>query len=174
MDRKGAIEIVKRSLNLNARDAFRDALETLIPELEHEDVRIRKTLIRLFKEDYGQYYGGLTKEQILTWLKKQGEQKSSWSEEDDMMLDKIIDEVTSWGECPDYPTEKQRKFYEECNEKIEWLKSLKQKFHWKPSEEQINAFEHFVRSIGESGYASPYDNNTKLIYSLLDDLKKLL
>ena len=44
---------------------------------------------------------------------------------------------------------------------------------WKPSDEQIEAFEHFVRSVGESGYASPYDNNTKLLYSLLEQLKKL-
>lgn len=49
----------------------------------------------------------------------------------------------------------------------------KSKKQWKPSEEQIEAFEHFVRSIGESGYASPYDNNTKLIYSLLNDLKNI-
>ena len=44
---------------------------------------------------------------------------------------------------------------------------------WKPSNEQINALEHFVRSMGESGYASPYDNDTKLIYSLLEQLKQL-
>ena len=44
---------------------------------------------------------------------------------------------------------------------------------WKPSDEQVKALEDFVRSIGESGYASPYDNNTKLLYSLLNDLKKL-
>lgn len=44
---------------------------------------------------------------------------------------------------------------------------------WKPTEEQIKAFEHFIRSLGESGYASPYDNNTKLLYSLLEQLKQL-
>lgn len=44
---------------------------------------------------------------------------------------------------------------------------------WKPSKEQINALEHFVRSIGESGYASPYDDNTNRIKSLLNDLCKL-
>ncbi len=53
------------------------------------------------------------------------------------------------------------------------LKSLRPQSHLKPSVEQIEALEHFVRSIGESGYASPYDNNTKLLYSLLADLKKL-
>lgn len=46
--------------------------------------------------------------------------------------------------------------------------------NWKPSKEQINALEHFVRSIAESGYASPYDDNTKLLKSLINDLYKLL
>ena len=54
-----------------------------------------------------------------------------------------------------------------------WLKSLKPQNRWKPSDKQIKALEHFVRSIGESGYASPYDNSTKLLYSLLEQLKKL-
>lgn len=44
---------------------------------------------------------------------------------------------------------------------------------WKPTKEQLEALEHFVRSVGESGYASPYDNNTKLLYSLLTDLQIL-
>lgn len=54
-----------------------------------------------------------------------------------------------------------------------WLQSLKQRATWKPSDAQMIAFEHFVKSIGESGYFSPYDDNTKLLYSLLEDLKKL-
>lgn len=37
----------------------------------------------------------------------------------------------------------------------------------------MEEFEHFVRSWGESGVYSPYDKYTKLIYSLLQDLKKL-
>ena len=52
-------------------------------------------------------------------------------------------------------------------------KELKKNNHWKPSEEQLEALEHFVRSVGESGYASPYDNNTKRLYSLLTDLQVL-
>ena len=52
------------------------------------------------------------------------------------------------------------------------IKEIKTK-HWKPSEDQVEALEYFVRSIGESGYASPYDNNTKLLYSLLEQIKKL-
>ncbi len=58
-----------------------------------------------------------------------------------------------------------------------WLKSIKGRVQpqnrWKPSKDQIDALEHFVRSVGESGYASPYENNTKLLYSLYEQLKKL-
>lgn len=46
--------------------------------------------------------------------------------------------------------------------------------NWKPSKGQIDALEHFVRSIAESGYASPYDDNTKLLKSLINDLYKLI
>jgi len=58
-------------------------------------------------------------------------------------------------------------------EYIDWLKSLRDRYAWKPSEDQIEALEHFVRSIAESGYVSPYDSRTNLLRSLLDQLKKL-
>ena len=56
---------------------------------------------------------------------------------------------------------------------IAWLEKKGEQKQWKPSEEQIEALEHFVRGIGESGYASPYENSTKLIYLLLEQLKAL-
>jgi len=61
------------------------------------------------------------------------------------------------------------------NDMLAWLEKQEgnNNQNWKPSKEQISALEHFVRSIGESGYASPYDNNTKLLYSLIDDLYEL-
>ena len=63
--------------------------------------------------------------------------------------------------------------YRILGEAIEFIRCTESKPQWKPSDEQMEALEHFVRSIGESGYASPYDNNTKLLYSLLEQLKKL-
>lgn len=62
---------------------------------------------------------------------------------------------------------------EQYQVEINWLKSIRPQNTWKPSKEQLEALEHFVRSLGESGYASPYENNTKLLYSLLEQLKKL-
>jgi hypothetical protein len=95
-------------------------------------------------------------EKWLKSLKDRVQPKQEWSEEDKNMLQSILDEYKSM------PTEKRN-----------WLKSLKERYTWKPSDEQMEALEHFVRSIGESGYASPYDNNTKLLYLLLEQLKKL-
>jgi hypothetical protein len=99
---------------------------------------------------------------------KKGE-KPTWSEEDEKSLDALITSLNN------------ERFYRhlktlkgiDVNVVIDWLKSLKDRYAWKPSDEQIEAFEYYVRSIGESGHASPYENNIKLLYSLLEDLKKL-
>lgn len=94
---------------------------------------------------------------------KKIESSTAWSEEDEAYKEFAISAVED--------------YYDENNplrkDILDWLKSLKPQKQWKPSEEQVKAFEHFVRSIGESGYASPYENNTKLLYSLLGQLKKL-
>ena len=63
----------------------------------------------------------------------------------------------------------------DCAEWIAWLKkqNKNKNINYKPTDEQINTLEHFIRSLGESGHLSPYDKNTKIIYSLLKDLKNL-
>lgn len=99
------------------------------------------------------------------------EMEKDWSEEDEYMLDETIQHLKELIEID-------KAKYCACDVQyyqrdIDWLKSLKDRYTWRPSSEQIDTLEHFIRSIGESGYASPYDNNTKLLYSLLEQLKKL-
>ena len=77
MDKKEAIEIIKNEQFQNG--PLLEALKTLIPELQSEDERIRTTLIRLFTEDTANHYGGFTKKQVVSWLEKQGEQKSDYN-----------------------------------------------------------------------------------------------
>lgn len=89
----------------------------------------------------------------------------AWSKEDEMIA-LSIEQVMNCASLLNIVPEKIDKIRT-------WLKSLKSRCTWKPSEEQMDALEHFVRSIGESGYASPYDANLKLVHSLLNDLKKL-
>ena len=88
--------------------------------------------------------------------------KHEWSIEDERTIAIINNALTESNTPPD-----------DYDKVYDWLESIKQRIGWKPSNAQIEALEHFVRSIGEGGYASPYDNNTKLLYSLLEQLKKL-
>ena len=122
--------------------------------------------------DMVEWYSGKNEKNSRTvsdWLKSLKNriipQQKEWSEEDEQIA-LSIGQVMNCAALLNIVPEKISKIRT-------WLQSLKQRATWKPSEEQIEAFEHFVRGIGESGYASPYENNTKLLYSLLEQLKKL-
>lgn len=196
MERKEAIEVIKKNWPDSNFTMLREALETLIPELaESEDEKIRKTLIDYFNTFSGGYYGELKIKDIIAWLekqqdntnieqvfrplagccidtaakqaieqqktgknmvlafngcyipvenntvdeivneynawlKKQGEQngqKSTWSEEDEKILNDIIGIIRPFGECPDYPTGEDRVYYYGRQKKIDWLTSLKKR-----------------------------------------------
>lgn len=99
-----------------------DFIEYKYPELkESEDEKIRKEIIEIFKSAQRDGICEPIKneqfEKIFAWLEKQGEQKSAWSEEDEVMLDEIID------------------FFENGTVKLQhdlslyasWLKSLKER-----------------------------------------------
>lgn len=90
MERKEAIEIVKNEHFQNG--LLLEALKTLIPELQNEDERIRKTLIRLFTEDGAKNYGVLTKEQVITWIEKQGNDNSISGRNITISLIKYLDD----------------------------------------------------------------------------------
>ena len=109
--------------------------------------------------------------------KWQAARKSSWSKDDDdnigMIESRLIDLLSYTREDNSLTKHRKNSIKEEVVEYVNWLTSLKDRSTWKPSDEQIETLEHFVRSMGESGYVAPHDNNTKLLYSLLEDLKKL-
>ena len=89
------------------------------------------------------------------WLEKQGEQPS-WSEEDDIRLNHLIDFIQKYG----------LEYYASIDKVIDfihWLKSLKPN-HWKPSEEQMKAIKFCCANFEE------YD----VLKSLYNDLKKLM
>ena len=55
------------------------------------------------------------------------EQNPAWSEEDEIILDSIIEDVMPCGEIPDYPTDEEREYFYEGNRKVDWLKSIKER-----------------------------------------------
>jgi hypothetical protein len=74
MERKEAIEVVKKNWPDSSFTMLREALETLVPELkESEDERIRKALIDWFSDKHvADDFRGIAWERIVAWLEKQG------------------------------------------------------------------------------------------------------
>ena len=89
-------------------------------------------------------------ERWLKFLKSrvQPQPKSEWSEDDEKEFEQLLDILHANG-------------YESFDI---WLKSLKDRYTWKPSDEQIKA-------LGNSTGAD--EKQSKALYSLLNDLKKL-
>lgn len=116
MTREEAIEKLREWYFLD--DDKREVLETLIPELkESEDERIRKALIGIISNYVDN--SNTFKPKMLAWLKKQGEQKSEWTQEDSsmqLMLMRDIEQVSFISK-------------EGKDERIMWLNKLDDRFH---------------------------------------------
>jgi hypothetical protein len=136
-----------------------------IDGLRHAQRILEKTLGSV--EGYQSDDGILEHKCAISAVKKLYDQKPTWTEEDENILDAITYTVKNSG-------------YKHCigvsNEMmITFIESLKQRYTWKPSDEYINALEYFIRSLGESDYSSSYsyDSKMELLRLLLFDLKKL-
>lgn len=118
-DDKRKIEI---SANIKGIIIFRKNVELA----ESEDKKIRKELIEIIKEMYGEEgHYGLTQRKVnlyISWLEKQGEQKPSWNERDEKNMNTIIN-VIHGGTHLAYENE------------INWLESLKNRCISQPKQE---------------------------------------
>ena len=178
-----ALEKAKEIVNnKHASSVWKVWLYNCFPELkESEDERIKKA-IHIYldwldgRKDYAPK-GEYSIKDMIAWLEKQCKQKSIWHNEDEepQRGSLILLIMQSGTPIVAKIIEPNHTF----NRGERWayiddlLEKQGEKQNWKPSKEQINALEHFVRSVGESGYASPYNSNTQLLYSLLNDLYKL-
>ena len=82
---------------------------------------------------------------------KRGEQKSAWSEEDENQLAAAINIVANSGHT--------------CTS--DWLKSIKDRYTWKPSDSQIECLSDAIKHYNSQGYTA------SILKELLDVLKKL-
>lgn len=109
--------------------------------------------------------------------KWQAVQKHAWSKEDEDRTEKLLGWLNTLINYIQGDATVSLDLYRERKRQVEiiktWLKSLKALNTWEPSDKQIKALKNFTRSVCERGYFSPYDDNIKLLYSLLEDLKKL-
>ena len=145
-----------------ARQIFR-----FFPELkESEDERIRKALIWYIKYNVS-VISGWRKEELITWLEKQdpnrlekrGKQKfTKWSEKDERMFDRLRKHF-DWGSSYYFNRN-------DCDEADDWLKSLKERYTWKPSNEQM-------KQLGWVAEQNKDNMIGKELMSLYQDLKIL-
>lgn len=90
-----------------------------------------------------------------------GEQKPAWSEEDERNLQGIIDEIeANKNNAPDYDVATYNRF-------LSWLKSIKERYSWKPSEEQMNTLEYYMHTL-------ICNEHKEVLFGLYADLKKLM
>ena len=184
---KEALELAR----VAAFNGHQSLMEGIFPELaESEDEKTRKRIIALVNA-HGQ---GMYKSDMLAWLenipytidheKREGfhlgykaalekqsetspilsnssnigkdEQKPAWSIKEKLMLNDIIE-----------TTERSNIFKENYQrELIDWLKSLKERYTWKPSDEQMEALDSVIDEY--DGYPE-FDS----LVSLKNDLRKL-
>jgi hypothetical protein len=151
-------------LDPNDIDAIKEQANTLLglvpsKEWSEEDEKIRQTIINEF-EQCSEWCcsNGLTKEDCINWLNRQ--KYFDWSDEDNENINSLcvlLDQMVSINAIGN----------EHSIEYKNWLKSLKDRYIWKPSNEQMHAFEQVY---------DWYNNNfapSETLTSLYDDLKKL-
>lgn len=142
---------------------------TVFPELkESKSEKIRKELINYFiKGKEYLSFCSFSKDEILTWLEKQGEQKHvEWRGEDEMFIHGLIRGLEAKRDIHGHTT-----FSSDCidiTETINWLKSLRPQNRWKPSDEQMEALANALSIAKNCGEESSFD-----LSSLYEQLKKL-
>lgn len=164
-----------------------------VPELrESEDERIREEIANLIMQSTCNTKEFYRKRELIEWLEKQG-QKPAWGKEDRDYYDAIIAklEVTQDDAAL---TDNQMEFLKSLKDRVHlkqewseedyamieaatnlaheygrhglwvWLKSLKQRHTWKPSDEQIEVLESLIenRSIQRRHLVSLYEQLKKL------------
>ena len=164
MDYKEKVIALLNSQELSKEQ--KEKLESIFPELsESEDERIRKALVDTFKfydsPMNSPYLVDISKKDILAWLEKQkiekqGKQKpAEWSEEDERMYRGLHNLIYSTPYC------------DSRKEFSDWFKTLKERYTWKPSDEQMIAIQEAMNIVGILTITGSKIN------SLYQDLKKL-
>lgn len=110
---------------------------------------------------------GYSKEKLISWIKSLKDRvlpqsRQDWSEEDDRIYYNLLADLRI---RQDGSTNALEAY---CNEQIKWLKSLKERHTWKPSDEQVDALNWALSLAKNCGEDCAFDLRT-----LQEQLKKL-
>lgn len=133
-------------INDNAKEMFIKALER-VEEQNKKGYKLTDCDKNSWWEDFKAYTSCII------------EQKPAWSEEDEEIYRKCICAMRA-SACG-FPEEE--KFVEQVDN---WFKSLKDRYSWKPSEEQMNTLEYYMHTL-------ICNEHKEVLFGLYEDLKKL-
>ena len=120
-------------------------------------------------DEVKKYYADITEvRECIDWLKSLDgrvlpQQKKEWSEEDESNFQRLIDVIKE--NKHRVTTDYEHQIYYKL---LSWFKALKDRYVWKPSDEQIQALDWALGVAKYCGYACAFDLGT-----LQDKLKKL-
>ena len=132
-----------------------------IQNINKEDEEVRQYIVRIMKQ---RDINVPMVQKALTWLEKQSRQKP-WSEENEEMIDETLYFIREYQQSNRCKDEAGMQNSVSCEK---WLKSLKERYTWKPSDEQMKAL-HDLNLTGNISYAG----QGQVLIGLYNDLKKL-
>lgn len=183
---------IKDYMNSSEVDTlYKSMLNNLFPELaESEEERIRIWIKNELESKYvvDNIVNNVMADKALAWLEKQGEKEAkgnereipnyAWSgeDEDNMMMieDRLSDYLDYIREDTSLTKHQKNSMKEEVIGYDNWFKSLRERYTWKPSDEQMEMLEN-VRKILHTN-KEIYSKANNLMYNfeeLIRTLKKL-
>lgn len=139
------------------------ANENANAEWSEEDERILKGIIG--KIDHDQTYG-VSKVEMLSFLKSLRPVKQEWSKKDEDKLYQVMEILLADKTVALRDNPHCKALHKAYDEMIAWLKSIRPQPHWKPSEEQIEV-------LKDVAYGTYQNGDGPALRNLYDDLKKL-
>ena len=137
-----------------------EVAEYIFPELNKlGDEKIREWIIEELHLSYQRAAGDREREDSLkkaiAWLEKQGEQKPAWSDDDEDVLVDVEEAIINYWHG------------QSQEDLLNWLKSIKDRYTWKPSDKQMEAL------LSEVNGWTKGCHKQKVLESLYNDLMKL-
>ena len=96
----------------------------------------------------------------------------AWSEEDELITNKILCICSDFERSFKISPASTKVIKEDVDKIDNWLKSLKDRFTWKPSDEQMNALNYVVNLMASSERPTENDLYYNILKSLRQQLKK--
>ena len=128
--------IWQNRLNDSGDKDYADELNYIFPELAESDgENIRKSLLRWLQSNSYTSIAGIQINDVIDWLKKQGEQTPAWSGEDERICQSIMDDTVQENQLD--------------SKQINWIKSLKSRVQSQEWSEEDKSM--YTRTLGVLG-----------------------